>query len=100
MSTYFFTGGTFPSADLLLYFQHQLTIEKTWYVNGEKHNVYYREFIIGNHYSKTCEDWLNLLLKNRKEAMKALETTYRDKAAVWFNRWIVFYLVFYLFIYD
>jgi cyclopropane fatty-acyl-phospholipid synthase-like methyltransferase len=35
MSTYFFTGGTFLSADLILYFQRQLTIEKTWHVNGQ-----------------------------------------------------------------
>lgn len=34
MSKYFFTGGTFPSADLFLYLQHHLTIEKTWHVNG------------------------------------------------------------------
>ena len=42
MSTYFFTGGTMPSADLLHYFQEGLDLQEQWWVSGK-------------HYAKTCE---------------------------------------------
>jgi cation-transporting ATPase 13A2 len=80
MSTHFFTGGTMPSADLLHFFQEDLTLQKQWWVSGK-------------HYAQTCEDWLSKMNRSRKEIWPGLEETYgNEKAAMWFRRWQVFYL--------
>ncbi|CAN8095816.1 unnamed protein product [Discula destructiva] len=80
MTTHFFTGGTMPSLDLLLYHQQDLKIEKQWWVNG-------------THYSKTCEDWLSTMIKNKKQLWPALVSTYgEENAATWYNRWQIFYM--------
>ncbi|KAI9841930.1 MAG: hypothetical protein M1837_000316 [Sclerophora amabilis] len=80
MSTHFFTGGTMPSADLLLYFQKDLSLQEQWWVSG-------------THYARTCEDWLAKMIANKSEMMPHLEETYgKENAATWFNRWQIFYL--------
>ncbi|KAJ7693436.1 S-adenosyl-L-methionine-dependent methyltransferase [Mycena rosella] len=59
MAQNFFSGGTMPSHDLLLYFQTDLTVVRSWYIPG-------------THYSRTLEDWLKLQDSNAKAGLKEL----------------------------
>jgi cation-transporting P-type ATPase 13A2 len=80
MSTHFFTGGTMPSADLLHFFQDDLTLEQQWWVSGK-------------HYAKTSEDWLTKMNASKTEIWPYLEETYgKEKTAMWFYRWQIFYM--------
>jgi len=80
MSTHFFSGGTMPSADLLLYFQKDLKVNRQWWVSGK-------------HYAKTCEDWLSKMAENKAEIWPHLTITYGEKdTAMWFYRWQIFYM--------
>ncbi|RKF59369.1 coclaurine N-methyltransferase [Golovinomyces cichoracearum] len=80
MSTNFFSGGTMPSADLLLYFQRDLKLERQWWVSGM-------------HYAKTCEDWLSKMTANKSEIWPHLSVTYGEKdTAMWYYRWQIFYM--------
>ena len=80
MSEHFFTGGTMPSADLLHFFQRDVTLAKQWWVNGQ-------------HYARTCEDWLSLMLTNKDTIWPGLLETYGHKGVeTWWNRWQIFYL--------
>ncbi|CAO1604035.1 hypothetical protein XANCAGTX0491_007604 [Xanthoria calcicola] len=80
MSTHFFSGGTMPSADLLHYFQKDLTLSKQWWISGK-------------HYAKTCEDWLWKLSNSKTSIWPHLEATYgKEQASKWFQRWKIFYM--------
>ncbi|KAE9374523.1 cyclopropane-fatty-acyl-phospholipid synthase-like protein [Stipitochalara longipes BDJ] len=80
MSTHFFSGGTMPSADLLLYFQRDLKLETQWWVSGK-------------HYAKTCEDWLLKMTASKKEIWPHLTETYGENdTAMWYYRWQIFYM--------
>ena len=98
MSTHFFTGGTMPSADLLLYFQKELKVQEQWWISGR-------------HYAKTCEvnhatpavnlsskanaakHWLSNWNASKRDVWAHLEETYgKNNAATWFHRWQIFYM--------
>ncbi|KAK4991595.1 hypothetical protein LTR66_006515 [Elasticomyces elasticus] len=80
MTKFFFTGGTMPSADLLLWFQEDLRLKRMWWVNGK-------------HYAKTCEDWLAKMLAHKREIWPHLQATYGTESVVtWWNRWQIFYM--------
>lgn len=80
MGRYFFTGGMMPSDDLFFNFQHHLSVEKHWQVNGR-------------HYQKTADAWLANMDARRREIMPILIDGYGKKnAALWFQRWRIFFM--------
>ncbi|KZT21388.1 S-adenosyl-L-methionine-dependent methyltransferase [Neolentinus lepideus HHB14362 ss-1] len=85
MAQTFFSGGTMPSHDLLLYFQSDLTLLRSWYLSGK-------------HYSHTLEDWLVRQDRNAKSGLAELEKDAvakgfsKEDARATFNRFRVFYI--------
>ncbi|KAJ7913892.1 S-adenosyl-L-methionine-dependent methyltransferase [Mycena leptocephala] len=85
MSQNFFSGGTMPSHDLMLYFQSDLTFVRSWYLPG-------------THYSRTCEDWLKNQDHNEKVGLEELrqDAIVRGRSAkegsAMFYRWRVYFM--------
>jgi cyclopropane-fatty-acyl-phospholipid synthase len=80
MSRYFFTGGTMPSENLLLYFQEHLRVERQWWISG-------------THYERTATQWLTALDAAKDRVMPILINTYgAHDAAIWLQRWRMFYM--------
>jgi cyclopropane-fatty-acyl-phospholipid synthase len=79
MSRYFFTGGTMPSESLFLHFQDDLRVAQQWWVNG-------------THYERTSNQWLAALDAARDKIMPVLTEAYGVQAAVWLQRWRMFYM--------
>lgn len=80
MSQHFFTGGTMPSDDLLLYFANHFCIEQHWRVNGQ-------------HYEKTSNGWLRMLDANWRNGklQPVLKAAYGNERE-WYVNWRLFFL--------
>lgn len=79
MGRHFFTGGLMPAADTLLHFQDQLSIEQRW-------------LLPGTHYERTANAWLDNHDRNRDQVMAILKHAYGDDAALWNQRWRMFWM--------
>ncbi|PIN21542.1 hypothetical protein CDL12_05752 [Handroanthus impetiginosus] len=80
ITRYFFTGGTMPSANLLLYFQDHVSIVNHWLVNGK-------------HYARTSEEWLKRMDQNMSSVKPIMESTYgKDSAVKWTVYWRTFFI--------
>jgi cyclopropane-fatty-acyl-phospholipid synthase len=81
MARYFFSGGTMPSDDLLVYFQRDLTITNQWRVNGK-------------HYARTSRHWLNRMDANETAIRKIFSETYGGAAEAkrWWVMWRTFFI--------
>ncbi|XAR69945.1 hypothetical protein NMG60_11001729 [Bertholletia excelsa] len=80
ITRYFFAGGTMPSANLLLYFQDDVTVINHWLVNGK-------------HYARTSEEWLKRMDKNLSSIKPIMESTYgKDSAVKWTVYWRTFFM--------
>lgn len=53
-------SGTMPSFDLFTYFQQNLRLQRSWFING-------------SHYGRTSEAWLKLQDAHKAEGLRALE---------------------------
>jgi cyclopropane-fatty-acyl-phospholipid synthase len=80
MGRHFFTGGLMPATDTLLWFQRDLHIEQSWWVDG-------------THYERTANHWLANQDSHRKEVLRILAQAYgAPLAALWFQRWRMFWM--------
>jgi len=80
MAQHFFTGGTMPSDDLLLYFQRNLRLVGHWCLDG-------------THYTRTLRAWLHRMDSHKGEVRRIMAETYGPAEG---NRWLVYWRLFFL----
>ena len=79
MSKYFFTGGLMPASTTFLYFQDHLELTKQWQWSGKA-------------YEDTANAWLKRMDANQAALQPVFEKTYGKDAAIWWQRWRVFFM--------
>ena len=79
MARHFFTGGIMPSDGLMLHFQDHLRWRRQWRWRGR-------------HYAATANAWLANMDLHADALMPVLEATYGRDAAVWQQRWRMFFM--------
>ncbi|CAH2066026.1 unnamed protein product [Thlaspi arvense] len=80
ITRHFFSGGIMPSANLLLYFQENVSIVDHWLQNGK-------------HYANTSEEWLKQMDKEIVAVKEIMEITYGKEEAV---KWMVYWRTFFI----
>lgn len=80
MSRFFFSGGMMPSHDQISRLQCKLVEQERWAVSG-------------NHYARTCEDWLQNFYNHRTEILQLFSQCYGvGNEECWYQRWKLFFL--------
>lgn len=80
MGRHFFSGGIMPSEDLFHRYQKDLAVRQQWWISG-------------NHYARTCEQWLQRLDSSDPAVRHALSTSSSDESPkVLVQRWRMFFM--------
>jgi cyclopropane-fatty-acyl-phospholipid synthase len=79
LAEHFFTGGIMPNFGVFDYFQRDMKVARSWRWDG-------------TNYEKTANAWLRNMDANRRELMHLFAAVYGEQAALWFQRWRIFFM--------